>query len=85
MTSSVSEMSEAKLKEVFVRSLGITPEHRFEDLKYRGLDAWDSVAHMQLVSALEEAFDIMLETNDVIDMSSYEKSKQILAKYGVRF
>jgi acyl carrier protein len=78
-------MNEAKLQAVFVQALGISPEHRFEDLRYRGLDAWDSVAHMQLVSGLEEAFDIMLETNDVIDLSSYEKSKQILAKYGVRF
>jgi len=78
-------MSEAKLQQVFVRALGISPDHRFEELRYRGLDAWDSVAHMQLVSELEEAFGIMLETNDVIDMSSYDKSKQILTKYGVRF
>jgi acyl carrier protein len=78
-------MSEAKLQGVFVSALGIKPGYPFEDLRYRGIEEWDSVAHMTLVSSLEEAFDIMLETNDVIDMSSYVKAREILAKYGVSF
>ena len=78
-------MSEAKLRDAFVRALGISPDTRVEDLRYRGLDAWDSVAHMQLVSTIEEVFDIMLETRDVIDLGSYAKAKEIVAKYGVHF
>jgi hypothetical protein len=38
---------------------------------------------MGLVAALEETYEIMLETDDIIDMSSVAKAKQILAKYGV--
>ena len=38
---------------------------------------------MQLVAAIEDAFDIMLETDDVIDFSSYEKGMELIAKYGV--
>ena len=38
---------------------------------------------MQLVAALEDAFDIMLDTDDIIDLSSYDKGKEILAKYDV--
>ena len=42
---------------------------------------------MSLIAALEDAFDIMMDTDDIIDLSSYEKGKEILAKddYGVEF
>ena len=54
-------------------------------LKYQDIPAWDSVGHMTLVAALEEAFDIMMDTDDIIDLSSFEKGKEILAKYDVQF
>ena len=46
-------------------------------------EAWDSVGHMTLVAALEDAFDIMIDMDDIIDLSSFEKGKEILGKYGV--
>ena len=52
-------------------------------LKYRGASLWDSLGHMDLMSALEETFQIQISTVDVLDFSSYEKGKLILAKYGV--
>lgn len=55
-------------------------------LTYQSVTLWDSVGHMSLIALLEEAFDIMMETDDIIDFSSYEKGKQILAKkYGLPF
>lgn len=54
-----------------------------EELEYQGIDAWDSVGHMSLVSEIEDAFDIMMDTDDIIDFSSYKKGIEILAKYGV--
>ena len=35
------------------------------------------------MSALEDAFDISLETDDIVDFSSYEKGKEILKKYNI--
>ena len=52
-------------------------------LKYQGIEAWDSVGHMGLVAALEDAFNIMLEADDIIDLSSFEKGKEILKKYNI--
>lgn len=60
-------------------------ENQLTDLVYQGTELWDSVGHMTLVANLEDAFDIMLETDDIIDFSSYEKGKTILAKYGIEF
>lgn len=77
--------NEQKLKNAFVEGLGIDNASEFESLEYRGIEEWDSVAHMQLVSEIENEFDIMLETQDVIDMSSYPKAREIVSKYGVEF
>lgn len=56
-------------------------EDQLPTLEYQAIGAWDSVGHMSLVAALEDAFDIMMDTDDIIDFSSYEKGKEILAKY----
>ena len=52
-------------------------------LKYEGLGKWDSVSHMDLIADLESAFDIQMDTKDVLDLSNYEKGKEVLARYGV--
>lgn len=52
-------------------------------LQYGQSAAWDSVGHMRLIANLEDAFDIMLDMDDIIDFSSFEKGKEILRKYDV--
>lgn len=75
-----------KYNNTFMECLEIT-EDQLSGLKYQDIPAWDSVGHMGLVAALEDTFDIMMDTDDIIDFSSYEKGKEILAKaeYGVEF
>lgn len=68
--------------QAFVDTFGVTAQQT-KGLKYQDVEAWDSVGHMQLVTALEDAFDIMMETEDIIDLSSFEKGMEILAKYDV--
>lgn len=62
-------------------------EQDLKGLNYQSISAWDSVGHMTLISSLENTFDIMFDTMDVIDFNSYEKGKEILSKeeYGVDF
>ena len=52
-------------------------------LVYGESAAWDSVGHMTLVAKLEDQFDIMMEMDDIVDLSSFEKGKEILRKYAV--
>ena len=73
-----------KYNNVFVENLQVS-EDQLATLKYQGVELWDSVGHMTLVAALEDAFDIMMDTDDIIDLSSYEKGKKILKKYDVEF
>lgn len=74
-----------KYNNAFIESFELA-EDKLEDLKYQGVELWDSVGHMTLISTLEDTFDIMMETDDIIDFSSYEKGKEILkTKYDVEF
>lgn len=75
-----------KYNEAYTTTFNIS-EDQLVGLKYQDIEAWDSVGHMSLIAALEDAFDIMMDTDDIIDLSSYEKGKEILAKddYGVEF
>lgn len=71
-----------KYIQVFVEILGITEEETV-GLNYQAIKEWDSIGHMSLITALEDTFDIMMDTDDIIDFSSFEKGKEILAKYDV--
>lgn len=73
---------EQKLRTIFAESLEIPEERVTDDLEYNTLPEWDSISHMSLIAAIEDSFDIMLDTEDVIDMSSFGKAKEIVAKYG---
>lgn len=75
--------AESKLRAAFVEALALPADTQVETLTYRGIKQWDSVAHMQLISAIESAFDLMLETDDVLGMSSYGKAQEIVRKHGV--
>lgn len=75
--------NEEKLKRAFIKGIDIGEDADFESLEYAKTDGWDSIAHMALIAALEEEFDIMIETDDVIDLSSYTVAKDILRKYEV--
>ena len=72
-----------KYKEVFIESLAINSEAFNEDIKYNDIPEWDSIGHMTLMSNLEDAFDINIETDDIVDFSSYKKGLEILKKYKV--
>jgi len=66
----------------FMETFGVT-ENELSTLKYQSVKSWDSVGHMQLIAELEDSFDIMFDTDDIIDFSSYEKGKELLKKYEV--
>lgn len=72
-----------QLKEVFVEILGVDPDTNWSEVRYQITEGWDSVAHMAMVAEIEDQFDIMLEVDDVLDMSSYDKAVEIVGKYGV--
>lgn len=52
-------------------------------LLYRGIEQWDSVGHMVLVAEIESEFNVMLDTDQVIGLSSFEVAMETLEELGV--
>lgn len=74
-----------KLYNVFAQSLRIDISKVSDSLAYQHIAEWDSVAHMALVAEIETAFDVMLDTDDILALSTVGKAKEILGKYSVTF
>ena len=81
----MSTENELALYDAFAESLQINLKSVTDELTYNSIPEWDSVGHMALVAELEERFGVMLDTNDIIDMSSVMVAKEILARHDVRF
>ena len=77
--------SEIQLKNIFSNALGLSVEEIDSSLEMTSSSEWDSVAHMELITGVEDGFDIELEDDDLFSMNSYIVTKEILQKYGISF
>ncbi len=71
-----------KYIKVFTKTFSVN-KSKLKKLKYQSISQWDSVGHMSMIGALEDAFKISMEMDDIIDFSSFEKGKKILKKYKI--
>ena len=72
-----------KYDKVFIDCFSVDKVKLKKNLEYNSITQWDSVGHMSMIAALEEAFDIVFEMDDIIEFSSYNAGKEILKKYKV--
>ena len=80
----MSNAKTSEVKAVFREALNLDGiDIDWSTLEYRSIREWDSLAHMVLVAALEERFDIMLDVDDVVGLSSFTTFIAMLGKYGV--
>ena len=75
-----------KYRKLFIEALSLKKETVNDNLKYNDIPEWDSIGHMSLISAIEETFNISMETDDIIDFSSYKRGMEILGnKHNLKF
>lgn len=72
-----------KLIKAFAAALEVAETPEIENYEYRVIPEWDSIGHLRLVNELESEFDIMLDTEDVVGLSSFHKSLEMLARHGI--
>lgn len=72
-----------KYNQVFKNVFGVTNNQLNEKFTFKDVPQWDSVAHLSLISELEDAFDVMFESEDILHYGSYENGKKILKKMGI--
>ena len=73
-----------KYNETFCEVLNVEIKN-LKNITYQSVSAWDSIGHMNLISSLEEKFEIMMDTDDIVDFNSYTKGIEILKKYDIEF
>lgn len=69
--------------ELFVKAFNLSRDQVGKGIAMGETEGWDSIGHVSFITELEDAFDIMLDTEDIIELNSYEKGIEILCKYGV--
>ena len=74
-----------KYNQVFCESLGVTEDVLNDTFTFKDVDVWDSVAHLSLISNLEDAFDVIFDAEDILHYGSYLNGIEILKRYGVDF
>jgi len=79
----ISMTPHERLIKVFTQALEIPEGTSIETLEYRGSRGWDSVGHMRLVAALETEFGLLLETEQILDFSSFQHGLGILKAHGI--
>lgn len=68
---------------VFMEAFSLTEDELGEEIVMGETKDWDSVGHVRLITSLEDVFDIMFETEDILQLSSYVIGKEILRKYDI--
>jgi acyl carrier protein len=70
--------NEEAVKRAFAAAFNLPDDYDVRSVKYGEVPFWDSTAHMVLIAELEDAFDIMLSTDDVLRLSSYQRAVEIV-------
>lgn len=72
-------------KEIFCSVFNVTDSDLNNLFTFHDVESWDSIAHFTLISELEDAFDVMFDTEDILHYGSYLNGIEILKRYGVEF
>ena len=72
-----------KLNAIFCEVFSVEETALNSEFDNKSIDGWDSVRQLSLTSAVEDEFDIMLDPEDILEFTSYDKAKAILSKYEI--
>ncbi len=72
-----------KLNQIFCDVFSVKESELNSEFDNKSIDGWDSVRQLSLTSAVEDEFDIMLDPEDILEFTSYDKAKAILSKYEI--
>lgn len=77
--------NDEKYLQIFKDIFNVDESELNENFTFKDVDSWDSLTHLTLISELEETFDVMFETEDILHYGGFLNGKEILKKYGIDF
>lgn len=72
-----------KLNRIFCEVFAVEESSLSDVFNKDTVEGWDSVRQLSLTTAVEDEFDIMLDAEDILEFTSYENVKAVLAKYDI--
>lgn len=74
-----------KYRNAFMDALELEEDEVSDDLALGETSEWDSLGHMILISTMEDAFDVSLDSELMTDFDSYQSGLELLKQLGVDF
>ena len=74
-----------KYKAVFREVFNVDDSQLNAAFTFQDVASWDSITHLTLISELEDTFDILFETDDILHFGGFINGKSILERYGIIF
>ena len=72
-----------KYNNIFIEVFGVDSFELNENFGKNTVSSWDSVHQLNLVNLAEDAFDIMLDPEQIMEFTSYPKGIEILKSQGI--
>ena len=72
-----------KYNDIFVQVFGADSAQLGDNYNKETVPEWDSVHQLNIISLVEETFDLMLDPEDIMACTSYNAGKEILIKNGI--
>lgn len=72
-----------KYNDIYAQVFGADVAHLDDNYSKETIAEWDSVHQLNIISLMEENFDLMLDPEDIMACTSYNAGKEILTKYNI--
>ena len=72
-----------KYDAIFTEVFGATTDQLGDNYSKETVSEWDSVHQLNIISLLEETFDLMPDPEDIMACTSYNAGKEILSRNGI--
>lgn len=74
---------EDRLKQILSSTLNVPEEQIREESSVENVEAWDSLAHLNIILSLEQSFGISISPEEAIEMTSLTSMRKKLRELGL--
>ncbi|HKS30095.1 MAG TPA: acyl carrier protein [Pyrinomonadaceae bacterium] len=71
------------LEEFFGDILEVAPASLIDDVSQSSLGSWDSLAHINIITGLEEVYGVQFSTTEIQSLKSLGDARRMLRQKGV--
>jgi len=76
----MNSIVKSKLAEIMAPIFGLDESEITENASPENIEKWDSLAHMNLVLALEQEFDVQFTEEQIVETLSFKALVEVLAE-----